>query len=128
MINKALKTLATGLLVIALAFGQAATAGDQETAAGPSLYERLGGWDSINQIVRDTIALHVENDEISHYFEGVDLDKLAGHVTAFFAAGTGGPATSVDLDELSGSRAAGQPLPGGRAGRLHRALRHIGQP
>ncbi len=101
MISKVLKTLATGILVAVLAFGQAAIAGNAETAAGPSLYERLGGWDSINQIVRDTITLHVENDEISHYFEGVDLDQLAGHVTAFFAAGTGGPSKYEGRDMTS---------------------------
>jgi len=51
----------------------------------------MGSWDGIDQIVGDTIALHVENPDIAHYFEGVDLDQLQAHVTAFFAAGTGGP-------------------------------------
>lgn len=92
MINKALKTLVLGFLVATLALGQAAVAGDVETDSGPTLYERLGSWDGIDQIVRDTIALHLENPEISRYFENVDTEQLAGHVTAFFAAGTGGPA------------------------------------
>ena len=61
-------------------------------AATVSLYERLGSWEGIERIVSDTIANHRRNPAISHYFADVDTAKLAGHVTAFFAAGTGGPA------------------------------------
>ncbi len=78
------------LIVTLLLLGQSAFAGEH-AAEGPTLYERLGTWDGINQIVSDTIAYHVENEAIAHYFEDVDLEKLQGHVTAFFAAGTGGP-------------------------------------
>ena len=63
----------------------------EEEAAAPALYERLGGADGLSQIVRDTIALHHKNPTIAHYFTDVDDDVLAGHVIAFFAAGTGGP-------------------------------------
>jgi len=91
MISKAFKSLATVFLVAGLAFGQAASAGDVAMDEGPSLYERMGGWDSINQIVSDTVAFHLENPQVAHYFEDVDLDRLIGHVTAFFAAGIGGP-------------------------------------
>ena len=90
MIAKSLKNLALGLLIATFAAAPASFAG--ETEQGPSLYERLGGWDGIGQIVNDTVALHLENPEIAHYFDGVDTDKLVAHVTAFFAAGTGGPA------------------------------------
>ena len=66
---------------------------DRVTAAEevPTLYSRLGSWDGIHRIVMDTIANHQRNPAIAHYFEDVDTDKLAAHVTAFFAAGTGGP-------------------------------------
>ena len=76
---------ATLMTVGLIAFGANADEGEQ------SLYDRLGAWDGINQIVRDTIANHQKNPAISHYFEDVDPDQLAAHVTAFFAAGTGGP-------------------------------------
>ena len=99
MIAKSVKNLALGLLVAVFAAGPASFAG--ETEQGPSLYERLGSWDGIGQIVNDTIALHLENPEIGHYFEGVDTDKLATHVTAFFAAGTGGPAKYEGRDMTS---------------------------
>jgi hemoglobin len=70
--------------------GQPALAEDAG-ATTATLYERLGSWDGIEQIVTDTIANHRRNPAISHYFADVETAKLAGHVTAFFAAGTGGP-------------------------------------
>ncbi len=89
---KIMKLLALGIAL--LAFGQPVLAGEEDAAAEeevPTLYARMGSWDGINQIVGDTLALHVENEDIAHYFEGVDLDQLQAHVTAFFAMGTGGP-------------------------------------
>ena len=70
--------------------GQPAFAEDAG-ATTATLYERLGSWDGIEQIVSDTIANHRKNPAISHYFADVDTANLAGHVPAFFAAGTGGP-------------------------------------
>lgn len=66
-----------------------------------TLYQRLGAWDGINQVVRDTIANHQKNPAISHYFENVDTVQLATHVTAFFAAGTGGPSKYEGRDMTS---------------------------
>jgi hemoglobin len=87
-------TLMTGLISLG------AFAADEE-AAGPSLYERLGAWDGITKIISDTVALHHENPEIGRYFVGVDDDQLIAHVTAFFAAGTGGPAKYEGRDMTS---------------------------
>ena len=63
----------------------------EETAAAPSLYERLGGDTGLTKIVKDTIALHHENPDIGHYFADIDDNVLTARVVAFFAAGTGGP-------------------------------------
>ena len=85
--------LAVALLAIAAVFvphEQPAHAEDAGATTAP-LYERLGSWEGIQQIVRDTIANHQKNPAISHYFADVEVAELAGHVTAFFAAGTGGP-------------------------------------
>lgn len=87
-------TLVSGLLTLN------AFAGEEE-AAGPSLYDRLGKMDGIAQIVTDTITLHHANPDIGHFFEGIDDDKLIAHVTAFFAAGTGGPANYEGRDMTS---------------------------
>ena len=99
MFLKSVKNLALGLLIAAVASGPASFAGEAEK--GPSLYERLGSWDGIGRIVNDTIALHLENPDIAHYFDGVDTDQLAAHVTAFFAAGSGGPAKYESRDMTS---------------------------
>ena len=88
----------TALAVILLS--GAASAGDEE-ATGPSLYERLGAEAGIEKIVADTVALHLENEAIAHYFADVDLDNLKMHVAAFFAAGTGGPANYTGRDMTS---------------------------
>jgi hemoglobin len=91
MLKKSTKGLAILLLAIT---GLSAQAEETQT----TLYERLGEWDGIGRIVRDTIANHQNNPAISHYFEGVDAEKLAGHVTAFFAAGSGGPSKYAGRD------------------------------
>lgn len=81
------------ILAIASLFAISASVLADDTGKKTStLYERLGGWDKINMIVTDTIENHHKNPAIAHYFEGVDDAQLAAHVTAFFAAGTGGPA------------------------------------
>jgi hemoglobin len=74
---------------------------NDDQAATPSLYERLGAMEGIGQIVNDTIALHHKNPDIGHYFDGVDDEQLARHVVAFFAAGTGGPANYEGRDMTS---------------------------
>jgi len=84
-----MKILALGIAL--LAFGQPVLAGEEATAEGPTLYERMGSWDGIDKIVADTLALHQENEEIVDILDGIDLERLHANVTAFFAAGTGGP-------------------------------------
>ena len=76
-------------------------------ATDVTLYERLGSWEGIQQIVSDTIANHRKNPAISHYFADVDTATLAGHVTAFFAAGTGGPAKYEGRDMTTTHAAMG---------------------
>ena len=95
-----INTLAVALLAVVATFapgGQPAFA-DDAGATTASLYERLGSWQGIQAIVNDTIANHRKNPAISHYFDGVDTAELAGHVTAFFAAGTGGPSKYAGRD------------------------------
>ena len=92
-----MKRLIHGIVLgLVLATGSAAAGDDNATQA--SLYERLGEMDGISAIVADTISLHLENEEIAHYFDGVDLDTLKAHVATFFAAGTGGPSDYTGRD------------------------------
>jgi len=95
-------TLTRRLTVLALTFMASvmsiSTFASEHEATGPSLYERLGAMEGIARIVDDTIVLHHKNPDIAHFFEGVDDEQLGHHVTAFFAAGTGGPANYEGRD------------------------------
>lgn len=92
-----MKRLIHGILLGLVLIAGNAAAGD-DNAVQTSLYERLGEMDGINSIVADTVALHLDNEKIAHYFDGVDLDALKTHVAAFFAAGTGGPSNYTGRD------------------------------
>jgi hemoglobin len=84
------RAAAYGVLLLACAYAHA-TEPPATAPESPSLYERLGAWHGINHIVRDTVTLHEGNAAISHYFKDVDRERLIESVTAFFAAGSGGP-------------------------------------
>jgi hemoglobin len=102
-------TLAVALLAIVavLAPHEQPVFAEEAGATTATLYERLGSWEGIRQIVSDTIANHRKNPAISHYFADVDTATLAGHVTAFFAAGTGGPAKYEGRDMTTTHAAMG---------------------
>jgi hemoglobin len=55
------------------------------------LYERLGGHETITEFAANLIELHLSNDVVQSYFEGVDLNQLSTHLVDFIGAGTGGP-------------------------------------
>jgi hemoglobin len=90
-----------------LILGHPALADEVAADAGPTLYERMGSWEGIDQIVADTLALHLENEEIVDILDGIDLDKLHTNVTAFFAMGTGGPNKYEGRDMTSSHAALG---------------------
>lgn len=89
---KAMTRVHTAACAMLLACAPALGAESQAAAAAaPSLYHRLGAWKGIHRIVSDTVALHESNPAIRHYFNNIDRDRLIASVTAFFAAGSGGP-------------------------------------
>ncbi len=70
-----------------------------------SLYERLGGTESITQIAGDLVDLHLANARIAPRFAASDAVALKNAAATFFIAGTGGP----DVYE-------GQDMPSAHAG------------
>lgn len=56
-----------------------------------SLYERLGGEESIVNISNDLVDLHCENPLIKARFVNSDNAKLKKMVADFFITGSGGP-------------------------------------
>lgn len=55
----------------------------------PTLYDTLGGRDSIELAVRGLYARLLEDPEIAPVFEGVDVLRLRSHMTSFLSAAMG---------------------------------------
>jgi len=58
-----------------------------------ALYLRLGGNEGIQRFVTTLIELHLQNDVVRPYMDGVDLDRLNRNLVDFIGAGTGGAET-----------------------------------
>ncbi|QRV17159.1 group I truncated hemoglobin [Haloterrigena salifodinae] len=56
-----------------------------------TLYERLGGQDAIGAVVDQFYERVVEDEQVAHYFEDVDMQKQRAHQTQFISAVAGGP-------------------------------------
>ena len=60
-------------------------------AAGPSLYQRLGGRPAIAAVVADFVTRVTTDARISAFFRGVDRDTLAAGLTDQICEVAGGP-------------------------------------
>ncbi|SEG58405.1 group I truncated hemoglobin [Vibrio hangzhouensis] len=56
-----------------------------------TLYDRLGGTETITQISADIVDLHLSNPLIAPRFAQSDTTRLKKVVSEFFITGTGGP-------------------------------------
>ena len=57
----------------------------------PSLYDQLGGNDSITAVVADFYGRVLADETLSHLFTDVDLDRLRRHQARFIGFALGGP-------------------------------------
>ena len=57
-----------------------------------SLYDKYGGFATINSIVIKFYDNLQANDDVSHFFENISLDRLIDHQTKFLCQVLGGPA------------------------------------
>lgn len=57
-----------------------------------NLYEQLGGAAAVDAAVELFYRKVLADHRIRHFFEGVDVRRLAGHQKAFFTMAFGGPA------------------------------------
>ncbi len=69
--------------------------------AQSSLYDRLGGRESILVVVQDVVRRHLQNEAIVRVMEGVDTDQLVVQVTDFLSAATGGDVAYKGADMVS---------------------------
>ena len=64
-----------------------------------SLYERLGGAETIASISSDIVERHLVNPKIKQFFADIESkDQLKTHVAEFFAMGSGGPSNYTGRD------------------------------
>lgn len=61
------------------------------TAAGPTIYEAIGGQPALAVVVDDLYARVLADPRLSGFFAGANLTKLKGRQVEFFAAALGGP-------------------------------------
>ena len=65
-----------------------------------SLYERLGGSDSITNIANTIVDNHLANPAIATRFAGSEIDTLKNAAATFFITGSGGPEVYKGKDML----------------------------
>jgi hemoglobin len=65
------------------------------------LYERLGGREAIEAVMRDVIELHFTEDLTKPLMRGVDKGKLLRLVTEWLCHATGGPETYTGRDMVA---------------------------
>ena len=56
-----------------------------------TLYERLGGEEAIAAVVDSFYERVLEDEDLEHFFEGVDMQAQRAHQTQFLSSVAGGP-------------------------------------
>ena len=56
-----------------------------------TLYERLGGEESIGAVVDEFYDRIVSDERVNHFFEDVDMEAQRAHQTQFLSSVAGGP-------------------------------------
>lgn len=69
-----------------------------------TLYDKYGGFATVNKLVQALYAKIAESKILAPYFEGIDMQKLMDHQTKFFSGILGGPVEYTGR-ELKGAHA-----------------------
>jgi hemoglobin len=56
-----------------------------------TLYDKYGGFATVNKMVQSFYKKIAESENLTLYFEGVDMQRLMDHQTKFFSGIMGGP-------------------------------------
>ncbi len=56
-----------------------------------SIYERIGGHEAIEVVVEDFYCRVLDDDQLSSFFAGTNMNRLKGRQVEFLAAALGGP-------------------------------------
>ncbi len=71
---------------------------ERTSTADSSLYDRLGGRDTIEDFVDDAVERILVNDRIAHHFDGIDIPELKFHLTEQICQLAGGPCIYEGMD------------------------------
>jgi len=63
-----------------------------------TLYDKYGGFDTFSAVVCNFYQKVLDSDELAHYFENVNMEKLMSHQTNFIATALGGPEKYNGID------------------------------
>ena len=63
-----------------------------------SLFEKYGGLTTISALVHRFYEHVLDDERVSHFFDGTNMERLISHQTEFVAQVLGGPATMVGRD------------------------------
>jgi len=71
-------------------------------APAATLYERIGGAETLRRIASDLVDAHIVNPIIAPRFRAIDQEAAKQHAFEFFCMGSGGPEpyTGRDLREV----------------------------
>ena len=59
-------------------------------------FEKYGGFSTVSRIVMTFYELVLDNDEVGHHFDDIDMPRLIDHQTKFISSLMGGPASIPD--------------------------------
>ena len=63
-----------------------------------TLYDKYGGFDTFSAVVGNFYQKILDSEELSPYFETVNMEKLMSHQTQFIATALGGPDKYANVD------------------------------
>lgn len=56
-----------------------------------TLFDKYGGFNTFSAVVSSFYQKVLDSDQLAHYFENVNMDKLMNHQTNFLSKALGGP-------------------------------------
>ena len=59
-------------------------------------FEKYGGFSTVSRIVMDFYERVLDNDEVGHHFDDIDMPRLMDHQTKFISSLLGGPSAMGD--------------------------------
>ena len=61
-----------------------------------STFEKYGGFKTVSRVVMTFYEMVLDNDDVGHHFDDVDMARLIDHQTKFISALMGGPEPMSD--------------------------------